>query len=75
MKFAIEFNLPEEEKEAVECIRGSYFKMKIDSLYDEVFRPSFKHDAPIVGDTLTEEQRDFLFQVWTLVNDHFSEGL
>lgn len=46
---------------------GFVYKMKIDTLYDEVFRPVFKYDQPVNGKVLFGAERELLEQVWELI--------
>ena len=77
MKSTIEFNLPEESEELQDALKGSLYKSRIDSLYDEVFRPHFRYDKPLMQKNdssmqdFTDEQRAILEQVWENVRQHF----
>jgi len=77
MKSTIEFNLPEESEELQDALKGSLYKSRIDSLYDEVFRPHFRYDKPLMlkddssMQDFTDEQRAILEQVWENVRRHF----
>lgn len=52
MKAILKFELPEERCEFYSAKKGSHYKMLIDTLYDEVFRPYLKYEKPIIGDEL-----------------------
>ena len=71
VKTTLEFNLPEERDDHINALYGSVNKMKIDTLYDEVFRPIFKYDQPIKGKVLSDSERELLEQVWELLHEHF----
>lgn len=73
MKAILEFNLPEEEEDHINAIKGIQYKIAIDSLYESVFRPSLKHERPIIGDKLNPEHRQLLQAIWVLIDDHFEE--
>ena len=70
-KATLEFNLPEERDEHVNALYGSVYKMKIDTLYGEVFRPVFKYDQPVNGKILSDPEKELLKQVWELICEHF----
>ena len=70
-KATLEFNLPEERDDHVNALYGSLYKVKIDTIYDEVFRPVFKYDQPVNGKVLSGPERELLEQVWELVYEHF----
>ena len=70
-KATLEFNLPEERDDHVNALYGSLYKMKIDTLYDEVFRPVFKYGQPINGKVLTGPERELLEHVWELIYENF----
>ncbi len=77
MKSTIEFNLPEESEELQDALKGSLYKCRIDTLYDEVFRPHFKYNKPLMPKNeggmqeLTDNQIAILEQVWENVRRHF----
>lgn len=73
MKTTLEFNLPEEKEELQAALNGSLCKARIDTLYDEVFRPHFKYDKPILSQELTEEQLAVIEQLWKNVAEHFED--
>lgn len=70
-KATLEFNLPEERDDHVNALYGSVYKMKIDTIYSEVFRPVFKYDQPVNGKVLSGAERELLEQVWELIYEHF----
>ena len=70
MKAILEFNLPEEQLEFEDAIKGSHNKMLIDDLYDKVFRPHFKYDLPIIEPTLSEAEMRVIEAIWKKVADH-----
>lgn len=79
MKANLVFNLPEEQEDLDAALNGSKYKMLIDTLYDQVFRPHIKYDKPLMPSDacsmqpLTQEQLDILRQVWENVYRHFNE--
>jgi len=73
MKGILEFTLPEEREDFEASCKGVHNKIKIDELYQEVFRPHFKYDAPLVGEELTSEHRVILEAIWKKINLHFSD--
>jgi hypothetical protein len=70
-KATLEFNLPEERDDHVNALYGSVYKMKIDTIYSEVFRPVLKYDRPVKGKVLSDSERELLKQVWELIYEHF----
>jgi hypothetical protein len=74
MKAILKFNLPEEREDHLNALYGYVNKMKIDTLYDEVFRPIFKYDQPIKGKVLSDSERELLEQVWELLYEHFNRN-
>jgi hypothetical protein len=70
-KATLEFNLPEEREDHINALYGSVNKMKIDTIYDEVFRPIFKYEQPVNGKVLSDPERELLEQVWKLIYEHF----
>lgn len=81
MKSTIEFNLPEERIELEEALNGSRYKTRIDTLYDEVFRPHIKYGKPLIPkseiemEELTPEQLNVIDQIWENVFKHFEDCL
>jgi hypothetical protein len=71
VKAILEFNLPEERDDHINALYGSVYKMKIDTIYDEVFRPIFKYDPLVKGKVLSVSERELLEQVWELLYEHF----
>ncbi len=71
MKATLEFNLPEERDDHINALYGSIYKVKIDTIYDEVFRPILKYDQPSKGKVLSVSQREILEHVWELLYEHF----
>ncbi|MFZ4672568.1 MAG: hypothetical protein ACOYLT_11205 [Flavobacterium sp.] len=45
--------------------------MKIDTIYNEVFRPIFKYDQPVRGKVLSDSEKELLKHVWELLYEHF----
>jgi len=81
MKTTISFELPEEREELNDALNGSKYKAKIDTLYDDIFRPHLKYDKPILEETqcrmqeLSEEQREVIEALWKKVAEHFEDVL
>lgn len=73
MKATLEFNLPEDKEEMENAIKGGFNKMKIDTLYDEVFRPHIKYGTPITDGDLTDEQLTIIESIWEKVFNHFED--
>lgn len=74
MKAKLEFNLPEDLEEFEAATKGSLYKMKIDTLYDEVFRPHIKYDKKLFDDhDLTDEELDIVERIWKKVSEHLEE--
>jgi hypothetical protein len=71
MKATLEFNLPEERDDHINALYGSIYKVKIDTLYDDVFRPIFKYGQHVKGKVLSVSERELLEQVWELLYEHF----
>lgn len=81
MKSTISFNLPEEREELNDALNGGKYKARIDTLYDEVFRPHIKYNKYIIEGTdnkwqeLTEEQYLVIEAIWKKVAEHFEDVL
>jgi hypothetical protein len=81
MKSTIEFNLPEEREELNDALNGSRYKSRINTLYDEVFRPHLKYGKPLIAkselemEELTQEQLAIIQQVWDNVFNHLEDCL
>lgn len=81
MKTTISFNLPEEREELNDALNGSKYKARIDTLYDEVFRPHIKYNNPILEETqykmeeLSDKQREVIEALWKKVAEHFEDVL
>jgi hypothetical protein len=73
MKAILEFNLPEEREEFEASSKGLSSKVKIDSIYDEVFRPYLKYGKEISNKELTEDEYHIIYTIWEEVRDHFQE--
>ena len=71
MKATLEFNLPEERDDHINALYGSVYKMKIETIYNEVFRPIFKYNQPVKGKVLSDSEKDLLKHVWELLYEHF----
>lgn len=81
MKSTLEFDLPEEKDELKDALNGSVYKARIDTLYDEVFRPHMKYNKPILAkdessmQELTDDQLEIIEQIWENVFKHFEDVL
>jgi len=81
MKSTLEFDLPEEKDELKDALNGSVYKSRIDTLYDEVFRPHMKYNKPLMAkdessmQELTDEQLEIIEQIWENVLKHFEDVL
>ena len=81
MKTTLNFNLPEEREELNDALNGSKYKSRIDTLYDEVFRPHLKYNKPLLPkseiemEELTTEQCAVIIQLWENVFKHFEDCL
>jgi hypothetical protein len=81
MKSTLEFDLPEERDELNDALNGSKYKARIDTLYDEVFRPHIKYGRPVIPpvggkmEELTDEQLAVIEQLWENVFTHFEDVL
>lgn len=67
--------MPFEREDLVSMIRGPLFKMKIETLYDDVFRKHMKYDVGILNEkeVLEDNEREILEAIWKKVWDHFEE--
>lgn len=81
MKSTLEFDLPEERDELNDALNGGKYKARIDTLYDDVFRPHMKYNKPILAkdessmQELTDEQLEIIEQIWENVFKHFEDVL
>ena len=80
MKTTISFNLPEEREELNDALNGSKYKVRIDTLYNDVFRVHLKYNKPIIGadpkwQELSEEQFLVIEALWKKVAEHFEDVL
>lgn len=81
MKSTLEFDLPEERDELNDALNGGKYKARIDTLYDEVFRPHMKYNKPILAkdessmQELTDDQLEIIEQIWENVFKHFEDVL
>ena len=81
MKSTLEFDLPEERDELNDALNGGKYKARIDTLYDDVFRPHIKYNKPILAkdessmQELTDEQLEIIEQIWENVFKHFEDVL
>lgn len=70
MKAILEFNLPEDREEFEAAVKGLDNKTKIDTLYDEVFRPHLKYGKGLSGEELTEDEEKTLRAIWDEIVNH-----
>ena len=81
MKSTLEFDLPEERDELNDALNGGKYKARIDTLYDDVFRPHMKYNKPILAkdessmQELTDDQLEIIEQIWENVFKHFEDVL
>lgn len=81
MKTMISFNLPEERQDLNNALNGSLYKARINTLYDDVFRPHLKYDKPILEESeakmqeLSDEQREVIEALWKKVAEHLEDVL
>ena len=74
MKAILEFDLPEEKEEFKDAQKGSYYKAKIDTLYDVVFRRHLKYDEKLFDDhELTELEYKIIEQIMVRVLNHLQD--
>jgi hypothetical protein len=74
MKVTLEFDGDEEKERIHSALKGEVYKMKIDSLYNDVFRPYIKYGNPIVvGEEQTKEHYEAIEHIWFKIQEHFSE--
>jgi hypothetical protein len=74
MKAILEFELPEEREEFEDAQKGSYYKAKIDTLYDVVFRPHLKYDKKLFDDNvLTEVEYKVIEEIMAKVLSHLQD--
>lgn len=74
MKALLEFSLPEEKEDHLDALNGSRYKCRIDTLYDEVFRPHIKHDKALTPNVDKETEYQVLWAIWQKINEHFEEN-
>ncbi len=43
MKAHLTFNLPEEQEEFKDAVEGTKYKVKLEDIWNELFRPYYKH--------------------------------
>lgn len=73
MKAILEFNLPEEREAFNDAIDAQFNAAKIETLYDEVFRPHLKHDLKLFdGHKLTDIEYKIIQTIWEKVSNHFN---
>lgn len=80
MKTTLEFDLPEEREELQAALKGSLYKTRLETLYNDVFRPHLKYDKPIIGadpkwQELSDEQREVIEALWKKVAEHLEDVL
>lgn len=73
MKVTIEFNLPDEKFEYEATFNATANKIKLDSLYDEVFRPHFKYDKPILNSYLTNKEKEIIEKIWDEISEFLND--
>jgi hypothetical protein len=80
MQVSMHFKLPRDEEKFLACLKGIHNKKKLESLYEEVFRPHIKYNLPILPSKnpsrmqeLTQEQLDVIHALWNKVANHIYE--
>lgn len=56
-----------------DSFKGPTYKNKIDTFYQEVFRPFFKYDKSIFDRELTEDELKLLEYIKDRLHEHFFE--
>lgn len=74
MKAILEFNLPEEKEDHLDALNGSRYKCRIDTLYNEVFRPHIKYGQPLTSNFSKEFEHEVLSAIWQKINEHFEDN-
>lgn len=46
MRNYLKFDLPEEQEQLDDALKGSHYKWKLEEIWQEVFRPYYKHGYP-----------------------------
>lgn len=73
MKVIMEFNLPEDKNDFELALEANFNAAKIETLYDEVFRPHLKHDLKLFdGHKLTDIEYKIIQTIWEKVSNHFN---
>jgi hypothetical protein len=81
MKSTLQFTLPEEKEELEAALKGGLYKARIETLYDQVFRPHIKYNRPLLHSPkdkmqeLTDEQLAVIEQIWENVRQHLEDVL
>jgi hypothetical protein len=73
MKAILEFNLPEEKYEHESAISGVKYRLMVETIYDEVFRPHLKHDKPLLNSYLTNKEREVIEAIWNEIKEHIND--
>ena len=61
-------------EDLIDMVKGPVYKMKIGSLYDDVFRKHMKYEVPIFeGEEFSERDYKILEVLLEKINEHFNE--
>lgn len=66
-----------EPDDLIHMIKGPQYKMVLDGIYDQCFRPHIKHGVGLVDQTkeMTEVESEILHVIWDKVSNYLSEEL
>ena len=66
-----------EPEDLIHMIRGPKYKMILDRIYDDVFRPHIKHDVSILeeGKEMGDKESEVLRAIWKKLSDYLLEEL
>ena len=73
MKAELKFNLPEEKEEFEAAVSAMKTKIKLDYLYENVFRKYIKYEKPIFDNELSKEQYEVINKIWQEVYEYLYE--
>ena len=66
-----------EPEDLIHMIRGPKYKMILDRIYDEVFRPHIKYDVSVLedGKEADDKESEVLRAIWKKLSDYLLEEL
>ena len=65
---------PAQVQQMHHALNGELYHTTIEGLYDEVFRPHIKYDAPIIGEEeLTVKESVVIDAIWNKVYAYFND--